>query len=174
MMHFIWGQILSRRTRVAGLATGILIATVSFVLLTSTVASSSLEVKQTLKRNFRPAYDVLVRPPESYSPIEKERDLVANNYLSGIFGGISLRDYRLVGRIPGVEVAAPIANIGYILPSKDFPIIMDRYLSDGRAQLYRIRLSWVANNGTSVYPGGGRLRLLHPGAPLRAAQRGCP
>ncbi len=77
MMHFIREQILSRRTRVAWLATGILIPTVSFVLLTSTVATSTLEVKQTLKRNFRPAYDVLVRPRDSYSPIEKGRDLVA-------------------------------------------------------------------------------------------------
>lgn len=154
MAHFIWGQILSRRTRVAGLATGILIATVSFVLLTSTVATSTLEVKQTLKRNFRPAYDVLVRPPDSYSPIERGRGLVANNYLSGIFGGISMRDYRLVGETPGVEVAAPIANIGYILPFETFPIFIDRYLSDAPAQLYRVRSSWVANNGASVYPGG--------------------
>ncbi len=53
-----------------------------------------------------------------------------------------------------MEIAAPIANIGYILPFKTFSIFIDRYLSDAPAQLYRVRSSWVANNGASVYPGG--------------------
>ncbi|MBA2312940.1 MAG: ABC transporter permease, partial [Actinobacteria bacterium] len=41
-----------------------------------------------------------------------------------------------------------------ILPFETFPIFINRYLSDAPAQLYRVRLSWVANNGASVYPGG--------------------
>jgi len=51
--------------RVSVLALAVLVAAVSFVLLTGAAKTSSLQVQGTVKSSFRPAYDILVRPPNS-------------------------------------------------------------------------------------------------------------
>jgi putative ABC transport system permease protein len=152
MGGFLWSQLRHRRSRTATLAAGILVAAVSFTLLTSAAHTSELRVVRTATQYFRPAYDILVRPADSFSPLERERDLVRANYLSGIFGGIRMDQYRKIRRIPGVEVAAPIGNIGYIMPFTDIPVTLNDYLNDDPHQLYRVRLTWVANGGVSTYP----------------------
>ena len=114
MKGFVWSQFRFRRNRVLVLGLAILVAAVSFVLLTSTAKTSSLQIQGTVKSNFRPAYDILVRPRRSKTVIERTQGLVPPNYSSGIFGGISLREWRQVLNMRGVEVAAPVANIGYV------------------------------------------------------------
>jgi putative ABC transport system permease protein len=150
--RFLWSQLLHRRRRTVTLAAGILVAAVSFTLLTSAARTSELRVTGTVEQSFRTAYDILVRPAGSFTQIERERGLVQENYLSGIFGGITLEQYRLIKSIPGIEVAAPIANLGYVLPANQIPIRLDRYLNGDPAQIYRVGLRWVASNGTSSYP----------------------
>jgi hypothetical protein len=97
------------------LGVGVVVAAVSFVLLTSSAQSSSLRVHGTLKNAFRPAYDILVRPPNSQTPLETSERLVRPNFMSAIFGGISLSQWHHVEQIRGVAVAAPVANVGYLL-----------------------------------------------------------
>jgi putative ABC transport system permease protein len=150
--RFLWSQLRHRRSRTATLGAGILVAAVSFTLLTSAASTSELRVIGTVTEHFRPAYDILVRPPGSFSSLERERGLVRANYLSGILGGITMDQYREIKRIPGVDVAAPIANIGYIMPFTDIPVTLNDYLNDDPFQLYRIRFTWVANGGASEYP----------------------
>lgn len=152
MGRFLWSQLRHRRSRTATLGGGILVAAVSFTLLTSAASTSELRVIRTVTENFRPAYDILVRPPDSFSPLERERGLVRANYLSGILGGITMDQYREIRRIPGIEVAAPIANIGYIMPFTDISVRLNKYLNDEAFQLYRVRFTWVANGGASEYP----------------------
>jgi len=127
------------------------VAAVTFVLLTSTSKSSSLDIRGTVKTNFRPAYDILVRPKGSKTPLERDTGLVRPNYLSGIFGGISLRQWRDVKRIRGVDVATPIANVGYVLPASNVIIGLDDILDRDPFQLYRVDSSNVADRGTSRF-----------------------
>jgi putative ABC transport system permease protein len=150
--RFLWSQLRHRRSRTATLGAGVLVAAVSFTLLTSAASTSELRVIGTVERSFHTAYDILVRPAGSFTQIERERGLVQENYLSGIFGGITFEQYRRIKAIPGVEVAAPIANLGYVLPANQIPIRIDRYLNRDPAQVYRVGLRWVANNGASSYP----------------------
>jgi putative ABC transport system permease protein len=150
--RFIWSQVLHRRTRAATLGLGILVAAVSFTLLTAAVTTSALELKGTIAENWRAAYDILVRPQNSYTTLERSRGLVRPNYLSGIFGGITLKQWHSILRVPGVEVAAPVANIGYILLRTEIPVPLGRFDTGAGVQLYRIRGLRLANNGTSRYP----------------------
>jgi hypothetical protein len=78
--------------------------------------------------------------------------LIRDNYLSGIFGGITFGQYREVKDIPGIEVAAPIANIGYIMPFEFLPVTINRFLSKQPLQMYGLRYEWSANSGLSRYP----------------------
>lgn len=153
MKTYVSSQLRQRRGRALALGAGILVAAASFVLLTSSAQTSELRVKGAVERNWRNAYDILVRPPGSFTPLEQQRDLVRENYLSGIFGGISLEQYRKIRSTPGVAVAAPIANVGYMLPLGRIPVSIGGLVSSQPRQVYRIRLTWLANGTSSRYPG---------------------
>ena len=53
---------------------------------------------------------------------------------------------------PKFEVAAPIANVGYIMPFPFIPVTINEYLNEDPFQLYRVRYTWVAHGGLSRYP----------------------
>lgn len=145
-----------RPWRSAAVGLAILVAASAFVLLTGSTRTSEIHVRATLSRNFRGAYDILVRPRHSFTPLERRRSLVSDNYLSGIYGGISLSQYHSIERIPGVAVAAPIANIGVTLATDEVRVDMQPVLNRDRYQLYRVSFAWVADRATSHYAGGTR------------------
>lgn len=149
MRRYLLSQLRFRWRRTAFLAVGVLVPAVTFTLLTSAVQTSALEVRGDVEENWRTAYDVLVRPPGSFTSVERERGLVRENYLAALFGGITREQYREISTLPGVEVAAPIANVGYIAPHTSVPVPLGN-LPTG---LYRLRTSWTADRGLSRYPG---------------------
>jgi putative ABC transport system permease protein len=150
--RFVWSQVRLRRSRTGTLAAAILLAAVSFVLLTSAVSTSELQIRGTVAKNWDTAYDILVRPPGSLTAIERTRGLVADNALSGIFGGIRLEQWRQIMDIPGVDAAAPIANVGYILLRANVPVSMNSHVNSDPIQIFRVKGSWLANHGLSEYP----------------------
>lgn len=135
------------------LGLGILVAAVGFTLLTAAVNVSAIEVRGTVAKNWRSAYDILVRPAGSETSLERKEGLVSPNFIAGIRGGITLRQWHEILRIPGIAVAAPIENIGYLILHGRVRIPIGRYLSDAPVQAYRVRLKWLGDNGLSHYPG---------------------
>lgn len=149
MLGMLWRQLRHRRGRSLTLSAGILVAAVSFSLLTAAATTGTAEVRKTIGRNFRAAYDILVRPAGSTTALERADGLVQQNYLSGIFGGITQRQWHVVERIPGVSVAAPIAMVGYILPFVNVPVDLGPLVTPAGRQIFRIRSTWTAENGLS-------------------------
>ena len=153
MGRFLVSQLRFRRRRTATLGVAILVAATSFTLLTSAVETSALEVRGSVAENWQSAYDILVRPPDSFTGLERDEGLVRENYLGGIFGGITMQQYRQVLATSDVEVAAPIANLGYIAPYAEIPVEITELVTDEPDQLYRLAYSWSAQGGLSRYPG---------------------
>lgn len=149
MHRYLWGQLRHRGFRALALLLGILVATTSFTVLTGTAQTSQLRTVGTVNANFRSAYDILVRPPKSTTALERARGLVQQNYLSGIYGGISLDQYGSVHSIPGVEVAAPIAMLGYVTPRIALTVDLTIDLTGDQRQLLRVRRTWVSDRGLS-------------------------
>ena len=171
-MRYMLNQLRYRKHRAVALGLAILIASASFSLLLSTVRTSRLTVVGTVTQSFRPAYDILVRPRDSFTSLERDEGLVRSNYLSGIFGGISQRQYREVKRLPGVEIAAPIANIGFILPFDFVPLRINRVLDQNEdAALYRLHPEWHANQGLSRYPDDDQYVYYTTLNPMRVNER---
>ena len=121
-LRFAMRAMLARRGRAATLAAAIAVAGASFGLLSAAVTTSRAETIGTVSANARSAYDVLVRPKSSVSPVEVARGTVRDNYLSGIFGGITIDEYKAIRDLPGIEVAAPVANLGYVNVLGSLPI----------------------------------------------------
>lgn len=152
MSRFVWSQLRFRRSRAAVLAVSIVVAAVGFALLTGTAKSSQLHVHGTLTSTFRPAYDILVRPRGTQTALERREGLVRPNFLSGIYGGISLAQWHRIENTQGVAVAAPIANIGFLFPFENMPVSLAGAVTRAPHQLYRVDGTWIADDGLSRYP----------------------
>jgi len=114
MIAHLWKSINRRGIRSLLLLLVILIVSAAFGLLLSAAQTSKVTVDQDLAKYWRTTYDILVRPPGSKSAVEEAYDLVEPNHISGIWGGITFEQFNRIKDIPGIEVAAPIAMIGYI------------------------------------------------------------
>jgi hypothetical protein len=150
MFRHIVAQLRRRPRRAMALLAGVLAATTGFTVASGATATSRLTVVGTVNDTYRAAYDILVRPAGARSTMESERGLIRPNYLSGLFGGITMAQYQQVRQIPGVEVAAPIAMIGYAtmdaLENIDVTDAIDRNLT---RQLIRVTTTWSSDRGLS-------------------------
>ncbi len=152
MLRALWSQLVHRRGRAAAVAAGILVASVSFSLLTAATTTSTAQVQGTVARNLRPAYDILVRPPGSTTPLEASKGLVRDNYLSGIFGGITFQQYAQIQKMSGVQLAAPIAMIGYILQDVRVPIDVTNVLTSAGSQVLTLTDNRTTDRGLTRFP----------------------
>jgi putative ABC transport system permease protein len=156
MLRVAAAELLHRRSRTLALLVGILVATTSFTVLTATSRTQRLEARGTVAQSFRGSYDVLVRPRGSRTSEERRTGQVQPNFLSGISGGITFAQWRRIQRLPGVEVAAPTANVGYLLPTAKVRIpVADVAGPRGRA-LLRARIAWVSDRGLTRVPDGAQ------------------
>ncbi|RAJ29690.1 FtsX-like permease family protein [Kitasatospora sp. SolWspMP-SS2h] len=150
MITVILDQLRRRRGRALALAAGILVAATSFTLLTATVSTSQAATVGTVRDNARSAYDVLVRPPDSQTDVERQSALVAPNFLSGTFGGITTDQYDRIRGMAGVDVAAPVANIGYLMVASTVTVDVSRFL-DGDASRQILRITPTLTSGLGSY-----------------------
>lgn len=105
------------------------------------------EIHADIVEHSRGSYDLLVRSPEAITDIEKEMGIVPENYLGGGRGGISLEQWKEIKDRSDIEIAAPVASLGYftglnttlgVLPSPE------------GATSYRVEYS--TSDGVNDYP----------------------
>lgn len=110
-----------------------------------------LRITGTVEANYRAAYDILVRPKGSRTALEDGRGLVRPNYLSGLYGGITVEQLDRVRAVGHVDVAAPVAMLGYttvlLRQTVDLTDQVDRTAT---RQLFRLSPSWIADRGLTV------------------------
>ncbi|HEY3480952.1 MAG TPA: ABC transporter permease, partial [Streptomyces sp.] len=148
----IASQLRRRRSRALALGAGTVVAATSFTLLTTAVSTSQAGTVGVVQHNVRSAYDVLVRPKGTETQLERSEDLVQANFLSGIYGGIGLDQYQAVKKMAGVQIAAPVANVGYVMVRGHVRLDVSTYLKQGvAAQALRVRTT--VSTGTQRVPG---------------------
>src|SRR5919199_1731130 len=62
------------------------------------------------------------------------------------------RGGRTLALLPGIEVAAPIENIGYVLALARVPVDLSRFVGRHGRVLLRARVSWRTDRGLSRLP----------------------
>lgn len=151
MMRLAVAQLRRRPGRTAALLAGVVAATTGFTLLTATAQTSQLQTTGTVDLNYRAAYDIVVRPSGNRTPLEQDRGLVRPNFLSGQFGGITLAQQAQVSSVLGVEVAAPVAMVGYVTawasPDIDITELVD---TSTQHQVLRLQPTWHTDRGLST------------------------
>jgi putative ABC transport system permease protein len=163
----ILAELLHRRGRSLALLLGILVATTAFTVLTGTSESQRLEVRGTVAKAFRGDYDILVRPRASRTALERRTGQVQPNFLSGLFGGITLAQWHEIERIPGIDVAAPLANLGYVLPTAVISLDLSRAATGTHGRvLLRADVRWRSDRGLTRVPDAPHFVYVTPN-PLR-------
>lgn len=148
LLRFAFGELWRRLSRTIPTLLASILAVSSFVVLTGTVERQRLDVTQLVEANYRGAYDILVRPTGSTSDIEASQQIVREDYLSGVYGGITLDQVKQIQSIPGVEVAAPIAMLGITWVTRYFSVDSAALLKGRDRALLRFSVHDRARNGT--------------------------
>ena len=150
MRRLAWSQLRFGAVRTVALLAGMLVAATAFTVLTAASRTAQLRTTGTVSAHFRAAYDILVRPPGARSGLEARTGTVQPNFLSGLYGGITMADYQQIQHVPGVEVAAPVAMVGYSLPIQPVAVPLPASsLSGSGRQLFRYDTTWVSADGST-------------------------
>lgn len=112
MIRFIWQNWWRRKERLILLIIGAFTISAGLTYLIGLSETNKGTIVDTLQQRWSASYDIVVRPAGTQS-ITEDKKLLEPNYLSGLNGGISMEQYETIKGIAGVEVAAPIAMIGY-------------------------------------------------------------
>lgn len=150
MWRLAWHQISHRAGRSLALALAIVVAGTGFTVLTASSEASRLETTGTVRANSRTLYDILVRPNGTRSALEQKDALVQPGFLTGVYGGITMDQWRQVQRMSGVEVAAPIAMLGYVFPDLKIPIDATHVWSPRGDSVARVDVAWSWDNGLTT------------------------
>ena len=132
----MWSYIFSLFRRQPGKSalagSGFLLAASALILLSATTQTTVVRANQLISQNWRPSYDLVVLPQQAHIP---STGVITNDFLEGYNGGINLAQYQQIKHLPGIEVAAPIAFVGYVQMPVPKVVFSTQALSDGFYQL---------------------------------------
>jgi hypothetical protein len=144
-------QLLGRR-----LASGLAIAALASALvgamaIAGVSARTTARLQGGVEQAWQSPFDLLVRPPGAASQLEETESLVRPNYLTGVIGGITDRQLQTIRAVPDVEVAAPVAMVGFVEWPGEFSI--DPYSLAGKRPyaLLRVQVRARADAGLSLF-----------------------
>ena len=123
MLRFVINQWRRQRGKFILTLVGALIISAGLSLMFNLTDSSQGTVEQTLQKKWSSAYDIVVRPKGSQLASESN-DLLEPNYLNGIDGGISFKQYETIKKMNDIEIAAPVAVMGYASINVNVPTVL--------------------------------------------------
>ncbi|NHA67491.1 FtsX-like permease family protein [Phycicoccus flavus] len=141
----------------------LLVAGTAYGVLTATTETTRLAVRGTVDASAAAAgYDILVRPAGSRSPAEQATGLVQPGFLGAVEGGISRQQWREIEGLPGVEVAAPVAMVGWVIATATVQVDLGDLVRTDHPVVVRTRTRWSWDNGASSLTGSPALLYLTP------------
>jgi ABC-type lipoprotein release transport system permease subunit len=143
MIRFIWNSWWRNKDRFILLIVGVLIVSTGLSYLVGITQANKGTIVDELQKRWKASYHIVVRPPESRA-VTEEKNLLEPNYLSGLSGGISLEQYEKIKAMKDIDVAAPIAMLGYVYNN-----ITLKKLNISEPGVYRLRQTEETNTGST-------------------------
>ncbi|MDC3423652.1 hypothetical protein NC797_03900 [Aquibacillus sp. 3ASR75-11] len=155
MIRLAWKRIKNRKlTTIIILIAFISIFTLIPVGLDQSKTSIST-VHESIAEYGRGSYDLLVRPSSSRTLIEQKLGMVEENYIGDSKGGISLKEWKKIKDDPNIEVAAPVASLGYFRGrqlSVELPVLENPTM---------FTYQFYTSNGNTKYPLGSKESIMY-------------
>lgn len=130
-------------------AAALLTTAVAAGLITTFARTTQSEFVGAARRAWETPYDLLVRPAGSQTPMEVTDGLVRPNFMSGVHGGIDRQQLQQIRLIDGVEVAAPIAVVGFVNWRSILPGLS---VGHGESGVFHVVVRSTGEAGLSSYP----------------------
>jgi putative ABC transport system permease protein len=162
MLRLAFRQLLARRVSTAFAAAGLLLSTVGFIVLASTSQTVSATLRGDAELSWSSTFDLLVRPAGSSTTLETNQSLVRANYLSGLTGGITLSQLNRIRQVSGVEVAAPIAVVGFVNWPAGSTVDLQRAAAGQDVSVFRLTQRATGDAGLSVFPATTSYLVIAP------------
>ncbi|GER90143.1 hypothetical protein KDW_43050 [Dictyobacter vulcani] len=144
---------------------GFLLASCALVLLSATTQTAAVQANQSIDQNWRPAYDLVVLPPGTKLPTNQP---IPPDYMERFAGGISFAQYETIKRISGIDVAAPVAYVGYMsLPQPNIYFGQQ----DPRPGYYQLDWTTTASNGQHTIVEAQQHQVIFLGPELCEAEQ---
>lgn len=144
MFRFIWNSWWRNKERLILLILGVLIISTGLSYLVGITQATNGTITNELQKRWKSSYHIVVRPPGSRS-VTEDKKLLEPNYLSGLEGGITLEQYEKIKSMDNIDVAAPIAMMGYVYNS----VQLDR-LNITEPGVYRLKVTEKTNTGVDT------------------------
>ncbi|RLQ94211.1 ABC transporter permease [Falsibacillus albus] len=144
MLRFIWQNWWRNKERFILLLVGALIVSTGLSYLVGVTQSNNGTIVDELQKRWKSSYHIVVRPPGSRS-VTEDKNLFEPNYLSGLAGGITMDQYETIKSMGDIDVAAPIAMLGYVNNN-----IVLKKLNIKEPGVYRLKMTDKTNNGASI------------------------
>ncbi|WP_430791070.1 hypothetical protein VBD025_08140 [Virgibacillus flavescens] len=141
MLKFIWNSWWRNKERFILLIIGALIVSIGLSYLVGITQASNATIVDELQKRWKSSYHIVVRPPDSRS-VTEDKNLLEPNFLSGIAGGITIKQYEQIKTMTDIDIAAPIAMIGYMNNSIQLGKV--NYSKPG---IYRMNIKEITNTG---------------------------
>src|SRR5690625_87714 len=132
----------------------ILLVVIILILIMSTVSyafSMFADAKENVEQNItnfsRGTYDILIRPENARTNLEKQLNLVEENYLGIGDGGITIEEWEDIKNHPDVEIAAPVASVG-VVPARERAFWIDK----GPTNMDDLEVEYFTSDGINSYP----------------------
>ena len=145
MIKFIVQNWWRRKERLFLSLVGVIIISAGLTYLVGLSNQSKGTIEKNLQERWTASYDIVVRPEGSRS-ITENKNLLEPNYMSGLSGGISMEQYETIKGIEGVEVAAPIAMLGY----SNYMVSFGNATNLLEPGIYRRKMTRKINNGLTT------------------------
>lgn len=145
MWQLLFSTLRRRRGNTLLAGGGFFLAACTLILLTATTQGTVIRANQIISQNWRPTYDLVVLPSQAQVPQGKS---LPADFIAGNGGGISMEQYQQIKQLPGVDVAAPVAYIGYVqIPSPIMGFASDRL----PAGYYQVNWTLTSSNGKQTF-----------------------
>lgn len=139
------------------------VASTAYAVLSATTETSRLSARGTISDNAATAaYDILVRPRGAISGAEQDLGLVQPGFLGATGGGISMQQWRQIEGIAGVEVAAPVAVLGWVVPYVSVPVDLGDVIDTTTPVVVHRTITWSYDNGASELVSAPALLYVTP------------
>lgn len=153
-------QLLWKHWKRKGFSYGLMVLALVLVFSSLPISITSLQhahrqVESDITYYSRGSYDLLVRSKENIHPLEEQLGIVPENYIGFGNGGISIEQWNNIKNREDIEIAAPVASLGY------FPGINSNMSVYPPETSTRYLAQFYTFDGVHQYPYGKEYACIH-------------
>ena len=113
MIRYSWISVLNNKKSSFLAFFSLLAIFIATPITVSALFDIQTSIEENIQEHGRGSYDILIRPTGNQTVIENSLGKVEENYLNYGDGGISIDDWEDIRNLDNVEIAAPVASLGY-------------------------------------------------------------